>query len=78
MQKAVNDFGERFIRLVQKHRKPERQALLEISTARVFLAEDALKLGLVDKIGYLSDAVQETKKLAGVSTDARVVVYRRT
>jgi protease-4 len=77
MQKAVNDFGERFIRLVQKHRKPERQALSEISTARVFLAEEALKLGLVDKIGYLSDAVKESKMLAGVSKDARVVVYRR-
>ena len=77
MQKAVNDFGERFIGLVQKHRKPEQQALSEISTARVFLAEDALKLGLVDKIGYLSDAVKESKILAGVSKDARVVVYRR-
>ena len=77
MQKAVNDFGERFIRLVQKHRKPERQALSEISTARVFLAEEALKLGLVDKIGYLSDAVKESKMLASVSKDARVVVYRR-
>ena len=76
MQKAVNDFGERFLRLVQKHRKPERQALSEISTARVFLAEEALKLGLVDKIGYLSDAVKESKMLAGVSKDARVVVYR--
>ena len=77
MQKAVNDFGDRFIRLVQKHRKPERQALSEISTARVFLAEEALKLGLVDKIGYLSDAVKESKMLAGISKDARVVVYRR-
>ncbi len=76
MQKAVNDFGERFIRLVQKHRKPERQALSEIPTARVFLAEEALKLGLVDKIGYLSDAVKESKMLAGISKDARVVVYR--
>ena len=76
MQKAVNDFGEHFIRLVQKHRKPERQALSEISTARVFLAEEALKLGLVDKIGYLSDAVKESKMLAGISKDARVVVYR--
>ena len=78
MQKAVNDFGERFIRLVQKHRKPERQALSEISTARVFLAEEALKLGLVDKIGYLSDAVKESKMLAGISKDAKVVVYRRS
>lgn len=78
MQNAVNDFGERFIRLVQKHRKPEKQALVEIATARVFLADEAIKMGLVDKIGYLSDAVKESKKLAGISENARVVVYRRT
>ncbi len=78
IQNAVNDFGERFIRLVQKHRKLEKQALAEISTARVFLADESLRLGLIDKIGYLNDAVKESKKLAGVPEDARVVVYRRT
>jgi protease-4 len=78
IQNAVNDFGERFIRLVQKHRNPEKQALVEISTARVFLADEALKMGLIDKIGYLNDAVKESKKLARIPEDARVVVYRRT
>ena len=78
MQKSVDDMGERFIRLVQKHRKPNQQALAEISTARVFLADEALKLGLVDKVCYLSDAIRESKQLAGLAADARVVVYRRT
>ena len=77
MQKAVNDFGERFIRLVQKHRKLKEQEMGEISTARVFTADEALKRGLVDKIGYISDAVKEAKALAGLAEDARVVVYRR-
>ncbi len=78
MQKSVNDFGERFIHLVQKHRQLKQPALDEISTARVFTADEALQLGLVDKIGYLRDAVQETKKMAGLAQDAKVVVYRRT
>ena len=78
MQKSVDDMGERFIRLVQKHRKPNQQALAEISTARVFLAAEALKLGLVDKVCYLSDAIRESRKLAALPADARVVVYRRT
>jgi protease-4 len=78
MQKSVDDMGERFIRLVQKHRKPSEHAMAEISTARVFLADDALKLGLVDKVCYLSDAIWESKKLAGLAADARVVVYRRS
>ncbi len=77
LQKAVNDFGERFIGLVKKHRKLSEKALTEVSTARVFLADDALSLGLVDKIGYMSDALKETKRIAGISDDAKVIVYRR-
>ncbi|HUH66364.1 MAG TPA: S49 family peptidase, partial [Syntrophales bacterium] len=78
LQSAVNDMGERFIGLVEKHRKPNPQALALISTARVFLADEALKLRLIDKICYLSDAIKESKKLAGLPPDARVVVYRRS
>jgi len=78
LQKLVDDMGDRFMRLVQKHRKPDQHALTEISTARIFLADEALKLGLVDKVYYLSDAMRESKQLAGLSADARVVVYRRT
>ena len=76
LQKLVDDMGERFIRLVQKHRKPDQHALAEISTARIFLADEALKLGLVDKVCYLSDAMRESKQLAGLPADARVVVYQ--
>jgi protease IV len=76
-QVTINHFGERFTSLVKKHRKLDPQAMAEISTARLFLAEEALKLGLIDKIGYLNDAVKETKLLAGLPGDARVVLYRR-
>ncbi|MBW2591244.1 MAG: signal peptide peptidase SppA, partial [Deltaproteobacteria bacterium] len=34
--------------------------------------------GLIDKIGYLEDAINKTMKLAGLSQDARIVIYRRT
>jgi protease-4 len=77
LQKAMNDFGERFIGLVKKHRKLTLQAITEISTARVFLADDALQMGLIDKIGYISDAVKETKKIAKISEDTKLIVYRR-
>ena len=77
LQKSMNNFGERFIGLVKKHRQLSLQAIAEISTARIFLADEALHLGLIDKIGYISDAIKETKKIAKISEDAKVVVYRR-
>jgi len=77
MQNTVDKFGERFINLVQKHRKLEPDALAKVSTARVFVADEALQLKLIDKIGYLNDAIRETRKLAQVPADAQVVIYRR-
>lgn len=77
MQKTVDTFGNRFIQLVQKHRKLDEASLKEVSTARVFVADDALRLRLIDKIGYIRDAVKETKTIAGLADDARIVVYRR-
>jgi protease-4 len=77
MQKTVDTFGNRFINLVQKHRQLDEQALQEVSTGRLFVADEALRLRLIDKIGYIRDAVNNTKAIAGIADDTRVVVYRR-
>lgn len=78
MQNMVDKYGDRFIGLVKKHRKLDVKSLETVSTARIFVADEALQLKLIDKIGYLSDAVKDTKRLAGLGDDARVVVYRRS
>jgi protease-4 len=78
MQELTDKLGQRFLDLLDKHRSINQHNLIEISTARVFLADEALKLGLVDKIGYLEDAVREAKMLADLPEDAKIVVYRRT
>jgi protease-4 len=44
----------------------------------VYLASEALKMGLVDEIGYLNDAIAQAQKLAGLPENSRVVVYRRS
>ena len=77
VQRLTDRLGQRFLDQVKKHRKLDKKQLSEIATARVFLADDAHRLGLVDKVGYLSAAIAEAKKLGGLSPDAKVVVYRR-
>jgi len=76
-QHLIDQLNNRFISLVTKHRKITPENLAEIKTARVFLAEDALKNGLIDKICYLDDAINECKRLAKIPDASRVVVYRR-
>jgi protease-4 len=77
LQAMTDRLGKRFIDLVAKHRKLDPKAMAEISTARVYLANDALELGMVDAVGYLDQALAAAKKLADLPEDAKVVVYRR-
>jgi protease-4 len=77
-QSLTDRLGDRFVDLVASHRKLEPEVVARISTARVYLADEALELGLVDEVGYLAAAVDQAKKLAGLAEDAKVVVYRRT
>ena len=78
VQNLIDEFAGRFVSLTMNHRKLSDQARENIASARVFIAEDALNLGLVDRIGYLDDAIRDAAKLAGLPGDAKVVVYRRT
>lgn len=78
LQELADALGRRFIHLVRQHRGLDDQHLAVVADARVFLADAAVTVGLVDKIGYLSDAVGEAKKIANLDADARVVAYRRT
>jgi protease-4 len=77
-QALTDRLGVRFVDLVARHRKLKPEVVAQISTARVYLAGEALELGLVDEVGYLATAVDQAKKLAGLTEDAKVVVYRRT
>ncbi|MDD3587585.1 MAG: signal peptide peptidase SppA [Thermoguttaceae bacterium] len=56
---------------------PQSDAQLrKIADGRIYSAQDALKLGLIDKIGFLDDAVREVIKLADVDEgDTQVVRY---
>lgn len=78
LQDVIDEMGKRFLGLVQTHRKIDPKVMEEIATARIYLAGDAEKLGLIDGIGYFSDAVEKAGELAGLSSDYRVIVYRRT
>ena len=78
LQGLTDTLGEDFVQKVRKHRTMSAHAINDMVTARIYIAEDARKLGMVDKIGYLSDAIGAAKQMAGLPENARVIVYRRT
>ena len=76
-QAMTDQLAKRFVDLVQKHRALAPEELSAVSSARVYLAEEAVSLKLVDRIGYMPDALAETKKIAGLPENVQIVVYRR-
>ncbi len=77
IQEMTDKLARRFLDLVSQHRHIDAKEMAEIASAKVYLADEAQRMGLVDRIGYLSDAVDEARRLAGLDKDAKVVVYRR-
>ncbi len=76
-QTMIDSMAGRFYSLVAAHRKLPGGALETIRKAGVFMPEEALKLGLVDGIGYLPECIATAASLAGVDTPYAVVTYRR-
>lgn len=77
-QAMTDQLAARFVDLVRRHRRFDPAALAAVSSARVYLAEEALNLKLVDRIGYMEDALAEARQRADLPEDSRVIVYRRT
>lgn len=76
-EEMIGSLGDRFLDRLAEHRNIESAALAEIATARVFLGEDAVRLGLIDGTGYLDDALDAARRLGGLPEDGRVVIYSR-
>ena len=66
MQSYVNRGYINFLDIVADGRKMKRDAVDSIAQGRVWLAKDALKIKLVDKLGSLDDAVKKAAELAKV------------
>jgi len=79
LQALVDDMFARFKAIVKQGRpKFDDEALAAVATGQVFTAQQALDAGLIDRIGFVEDAVTRAVELAGLTeATARVVRYER-
>lgn len=75
LQEIADEYHRRFIEAVRVSR-PVNDPTEVIYDGRVFTAPVALAYGLVDHLGYLDDAIDRARGLAGVP-GASVVMYHR-
>lgn len=75
LQDIVDEMYQHFVSVVEKGRpKLKRETILPLADGRIYTAKQALAHGLIDQIGYLEEAVDCVKKLAGIQ-EALVVEY---
>jgi len=77
-QEMIDDYFASFVDIVSRGRNLPRDEVAALADGRVFTGRKALSLKLVDKTGGLREAIDEAIVRANLSTDARIVVYRRT
>jgi protease-4 len=79
LQELVDDMYRRFKEIVKAGRpKLDDAAIDRVATGQIFTARQALEAGLVDRIGFLEDAIERAVELAGLTeTTARVVKYTK-
>jgi protease-4 len=79
MQGVVDRMLERFIDAIDYGRENlSRDEIERLADGRIYLAPDALELGLIDGVGYFDDAVDVLAEVAGVSEPVLVEYERET
>lgn len=75
-QGIIDDMYGRFVSLVVRSRRLPEDRVRALADGRVYTAEQALKLGLVDRIAYLEDVVAMAREAAALD-QAKVIMYHR-
>ncbi len=68
MQKATNDLYDAFISMIAKDRALNKDNAHDWADAKIFLANEALNLGLIDQIGTMFDAEAKIAELIQTKT----------
>ena len=74
-QQMVNDIYDDFLNKVSESRKLPKQKVAEIAQGRVWSGTDAKKIGLVDEIGGLNDAIAYAATTAKLGKDWELEEY---
>ena len=77
LQHIVDEMHRQFIDDVARGRGMEHQEVSRIADGRIFTGREALKLGLIDRIGNFKDAVKLAAKLSGLKGSPKLIFPRK-
>jgi protease-4 len=77
LEELIAEYHKRFVDIVAaRHPNLPRERLEQLADGRVYTGRQARRLGLVDQVGYVPEAIAEAARRAGVDR-FRVVAYHR-
>jgi len=77
-QAITDEAYEQFLGVVVEERDLDPDEAREMADGRVYTGQQALDLGLVDRLGNLPDAIETAAELGGIEGEPRVIEYQRT
>ncbi|MBW2038618.1 MAG: signal peptide peptidase SppA [Deltaproteobacteria bacterium] len=77
LQEVIDTVHRQFIKAVAEGRRLPIEKVAAIADGRIFSGEQALALGLVDKLGNLEDTIELAAKMAGIKGKPHVVYARK-
>jgi protease IV len=76
LQDVVDALHGRFVDIVKEGRGFDDETIAQLADGRVYMADKALRVNLVDEIGYFDDAVQRLAEMLEVE-NVRIIRYQR-
>ncbi len=77
-EEIIDETYEGFVEIVAQARDLSLEEVRELADGRVYTGQQALKLGLVDDVGTLDDAIAKAAELGGIEGEPRVVELKST
>lgn len=73
LQRVLDNVHEQFITAVAEGRKMPPAEVKKIADGRIFTGEQALKIGLIDELGNIEDAIKTAAELSGIKGEPVIV-----
>lgn len=73
LQRVINDIHNQFIEVIVQERNLDKRKVRSLADGRIFTGKQAKKLGLIDELGNLEDAVKIAGELAKIKGKPKVI-----
>jgi len=77
LQELIDDTYNQFVNAVAEGRGMNREEVLKIADGRIFTGAQAIKLGLIDKLGNLQDAIEIAAGMVGIEGEPKVIYPKK-